>query len=108
GFKFPRHQPAAVDAPPRKRPKPASDDARPIEPPKVTPTATAPRQTETLRTFPLDREGNEFRFELPQRPLSMRDVRRIAIHLASFAIDFDPESSTEAQVFGISVPRPPE
>lgn len=103
GFKFPRLQGAEGNKSARKRPARVAEDPAPVASPPPTPPA-APTQG-TLRSFPLDREGSEFRFELPSRPLTMRDVRRVAIHLASFAVDFDPESPTEAQVFGLSVNR---
>jgi len=52
--------------------------------------ATAPTG---FRSYPLD-QGVEFLFQLPAGGLTLRDVQRIAWHLATMATDFDPTQQT--------------
>lgn len=42
------------------------------------------------RRFPVSSTGEEFEYAIPQSGLRMNDVLRIAHHLATFALDFDP------------------
>jgi hypothetical protein len=65
-----------------------------------TPTAAASVPTRPaspargFRSYPLDTQGAEFIFQLPAAGLTLRDVQRVAWHLATMATDFDPTQQT--------------
>ena len=55
----------------------------------------------TVRSLPLGGERGEFRFELPEHGLEVRDVMRITFHLITMCDDFDPTVPSQAQFFSI-------
>lgn len=57
------------------------------------PSAAPPPPVTNLRSYPLP-DGAEFKFILPDRGVTTKDVQRIAWHLATMATDFDPFQTT--------------
>jgi hypothetical protein len=71
--------------PERKKPAPASETR--TESPAAQPETTTP--TAKRYTYPLG-PGRDFEYTLPDGGLTMRDVKKIALHFISLAQDYDP------------------
>ena len=102
-FQFKRRERDGSDGeekPRRRVEKPERSAPQAAVAPQAAPAPPPPAPTEAFRTFPLG--GNrEMKFVLPS-PFTMKDVRRVALHFATYAEDFDPDQPANAQV-GLAV-----
>jgi hypothetical protein len=62
--------------------------------------------TESLQSLPLGEGKAAFEFRRLSN-LKMRDVAKIACHLATLAEDFDPTNPSQARIYGIVAPEEP-
>lgn len=103
GFKFTRRDTASrTDAgqekAPARKPKPAPSTPVDHAPPPPPP----PSNSGSMRSFPLGKDKGEFVFRLPDE-ITINDVKKIALHLATYATDFDPSVPGQVQVFDLAI-----
>jgi hypothetical protein len=92
---------APASNPARTGPTPIEAAAQVPPPAGAAAPAATPAQP-SLRSFPLDAKGEDFRFALPAAGLMMKDVARITLHLVTYAKDFDPMNRDHVAWFAMA------
>jgi hypothetical protein len=107
----PRRSPSRVD---RAERKPPPKVAAPVEavaavaPPAVAPSpqrSTIASSSGELRSCPLGKDRDQFRYVLPTDGLTMKDAVRVAYHLITMADDYDATSMTPVEVMSAAIQR---
>ncbi|MBL9002890.1 MAG: hypothetical protein JNJ46_01520 [Myxococcales bacterium] len=82
--------------------EPTGNESQQVDFTGPLPTIKATQGRPQWRTFPLDADGQELIYALPQGGIMMRDVMKFIYHLATLAKDFDPfNNPKQAQVFAL-------